>query len=84
MASSCLCSSSGRAPLSYGEGRRFEAVQRLHMLVPQQVDGLVESQVDAGSTPAERTRAALAHLARARSLYLRGSGFETCTRLVPS
>jgi hypothetical protein len=44
--------------------------------------GLVEGQVDAGSTPAERTCAALAHLARARSLYLRGSGFETCTRLL--
>ena len=33
--STCLCSSPGRAFPSYGEGRRFEAVQRLHVLVDQ-------------------------------------------------
>jgi hypothetical protein len=31
----CLCSSSGRASPSYGEGRRFEAVQRLHAQLAQ-------------------------------------------------
>jgi hypothetical protein len=55
----CLCSSLGRASSSYGEGRRFEAVQRLDAFVAErytrQLEVLVVRKGYAGSNPVERT-----------------------------